>query len=406
MDNVRRMLALSARNLGLTALGVVLYGVTSWVTNIFPFATGVGIEIRPGIAVPVFFGFAFGPVVGFLTGFLGNLLGDTLSGYSSYPPEGMTGALAVVRGFNLNWQVGNGIMGLVPGLAALWYHRYLTGRDQLRALAVTVVAIIAGIGFAAFAEVLMSSEMTVGKAASDYFLPGAQANVLTAIVLVPLLLFNYARLDLRSTDWVHSGLLQRLVLAILISAALPVALLGLFLTQQATGGASGSAAGGLELTVKLLFTVVVTLALAVANASLVALSISKPLLRLTAAAEAMEAGHFTTEQAEELRTTQGKDEVSRLSALFGKMAAEVVRREQSLRQEVQQLRIEIDQTKRAKEVEEVTESEYFRELQTRVLELRRRDPRRNARIAAAADLSKEAPPPASDGPAEQPASTT
>ena len=47
-------------------------------------------------------------------------------------------------------------------------------------------------------------------------------------------------------------------------------------------------------------------------------------------------------------------------------------REQRLRQEVQQLRVEIDQARRAHHVAEITETDYFQQLQERARELRRR----------------------------------
>jgi len=49
----------------ITLIGILLYGGLSWVTNIF-LAGGQGIEIRPGVAVPVFVGLSFGPLPGFI----------------------------------------------------------------------------------------------------------------------------------------------------------------------------------------------------------------------------------------------------------------------------------------------------------------------------------------------------
>jgi hypothetical protein len=44
------------------------------------------------------------------------------------------------------------------------------------------------------------------------------------------------------------------------------------------------------------------------------------------------------------------------------MAREVIAREESLREQVQKLRIQIDETTKAREVAEITESDYFRNL--------------------------------------------
>ena len=52
--------------------------------------------------------------------------------------------------------------------------------------------------------------------------------------------------------------------------------------------------------------------------------------------------------------------------------AQVYAREQQLQRQVQQLRIEIDQERRAREVAEITESEYFQQLLGKADELRNR----------------------------------
>jgi HAMP domain-containing protein len=53
-------------------------------------------------------------------------------------------------------------------------------------------------------------------------------------------------------------------------------------------------------------------------------------------------------------------------------AQQVQVREAKLRQEIQELRIEIDETKKARQVAAITETEYFQQLQSRVTQLRKR----------------------------------
>jgi GAF domain-containing protein len=53
-------------------------------------------------------------------------------------------------------------------------------------------------------------------------------------------------------------------------------------------------------------------------------------------------------------------------------ALEAYIREQTLRQEIQQLRIEIDAVKREQQVEEIIETDFFRDLQTKAKEMRQR----------------------------------
>jgi GAF domain-containing protein len=90
--------------------------------------------------------------------------------------------------------------------------------------------------------------------------------------------------------------------------------------------------------------------------------------RVTAAASAVETGTFTVDSLDQVG--RRSDALGQLARVFQTMAQEVAAREQRLRREVQQLRIEIDETRAARQVEEITESDYFQRLQRKVDELR------------------------------------
>ncbi|HDN80047.1 MAG TPA: HAMP domain-containing protein [Chloroflexi bacterium] len=114
----------------------------------------------------------------------------------------------------------------------------------------------------------------------------------------------------------------------------------------------------------------------IAVAFLLARSITGPLLRLTAAARAMEEGELSEERISELAQTRGSDEVARLSRVFASMAQQVQARERRLRQQVMKLRIEIDEVKKARQVAEITETEYFRRLREHVRKIRQQEEKR------------------------------
>jgi|GEM_PF-3798433 len=92
--------------------------------------------------------------------------------------------------------------------------------------------------------------------------------------------------------------------------------------------------------------------------------------RLTDAAAAIENGAFDPASLEDVARSGG--ELGRLARVFQGMAREVYTREQRLQQQVQELRIEIDQARKARQVAEVTESDYFRRLQQEAQALRAR----------------------------------
>ena len=64
------------------------------------------------------------------------------------------------------------------------------------------------------------------------------------------------------------------------------------------------------------------------------------------------------------------DALGQLARVFQNMAREVYGREQRLKQELKELRIEIDVAKRASQVAEITETDYFRDLSQKAKSLR------------------------------------
>ena len=88
------------------AIGAALYAIFSYLFNgtVFVVPSASQVALRPAIVIPMFFGYAFGPVVGFFSGAVGNMFGDALTGFGLSP----------------QWSVGNGLVGFIAGLAMLF----------------------------------------------------------------------------------------------------------------------------------------------------------------------------------------------------------------------------------------------------------------------------------------------
>ena len=88
------------------AIGAALYAIFSYLFNgtVFAVPSVSQVALRPAIAIPMFFGYAFGPTVGFFSGAVGNMFGDALTGFGLSP----------------QWSVGNGLVGMVAGMAVLF----------------------------------------------------------------------------------------------------------------------------------------------------------------------------------------------------------------------------------------------------------------------------------------------
>jgi len=226
------------------AIGAALYAVFSYLFNgtVFVIPSLSQVSLRPAIAIPMFFGYAFGPVVGFFTGAVGNMFGDALTGFGLSP----------------QWSIGNGLVGFISGLVFLFKDKkksvdtvlYISGALAILAVAlfflnrdvtnglyfvatepvslfagltivigfVLVAAVrfgfaknedvvaavtwgmlgnILGIGFAAISDIWING-FSVPAAVVGEFLPAAGPNLIFAAVLVPLLVAAYAAVQRQS----------------------------------------------------------------------------------------------------------------------------------------------------------------------------------------------------------------
>jgi uncharacterized membrane protein len=226
------------------AIGAALYAVFSYIFNgtVFVVPSVSQVSLRPAIALPMFFGYAFGPVVGFFTGAVGNMFGDALTGFGLSP----------------QWSIGNGLVGLISGMVWLFRDRkrsidtvigisaviavvasllYFLNRDVQNLLffdpennifgdatitafagisaligLVLIVAVryifrdnldvasavawgmignLLGIGFAAVSDIWINGYSPVVAIVGE-FLPAAGPNLIFAAILVPVLVLSYA----------------------------------------------------------------------------------------------------------------------------------------------------------------------------------------------------------------------
>jgi CheY-like chemotaxis protein len=91
--------------------------------------------------------------------------------------------------------------------------------------------------------------------------------------------------------------------------------------------------------------------------------------RVTRAAEALETDAFEGRSLDGV--IERTDALGVLARAFVRMAGEVLAREEALRRQVRELTIEIDETRQARSVAEITDSDYFRSLRGQAAELRR-----------------------------------
>lgn len=232
------------------AIGAALYAVFSWLFNgtVFVIPSISQVALRPAVVIPMFFGYAFGPVVGFFTGAVGNTFGDALTGFGLSPQwsigNGLVGFIAglhflfrdkkqslntilVISGImavfgvllyflNANqanllfFDPANNIFGDAPitrfaglsillGFVLVLIVRYVFGKNIDIAAAITwgMLGNLLGIGFAALSDIWING-YSPATAIVGEFLPAAGPNLIFAAILVPLLVVAYASVQRQS----------------------------------------------------------------------------------------------------------------------------------------------------------------------------------------------------------------
>ena len=167
----------SAKQIVAMAVGTALYAALT-----IPFNTlqipGVGlIAIRPTVAIPMLFGFVFGPITGFIAGFLGNTISDAVS----------------FGGFFWNWDIGNGIIGLIAGIGYFVVKRADWGkaRGLVAAAVLAIAGSVIGMGFAAMTDYILQIGLSTIEAALAEFYAAGATDAVNGAILTPILLYAY-----------------------------------------------------------------------------------------------------------------------------------------------------------------------------------------------------------------------
>jgi methyl-accepting chemotaxis protein len=109
-------------------------------------------------------------------------------------------------------------------------------------------------------------------------------------------------------------------------------------------------------------------------------TVISPIRQLAKISQRLSAGSTYSEDSTDLepqklaKVARRKDELGQLAQLFQTMVREVIMREQRLKQQIKTLRIEIDENRKAREVAEIADSDYFQELQEKAKDFRSSDP--------------------------------
>jgi ECF-type riboflavin transporter, S component len=223
------------------AIGAALYAVFSYLFNgtVFVVPSVSQVALRPAIAIPMFFGFTFGPTVGLFTGAVGNMFGDALTGFGLSPQWSVgNGLIGMIAGmvflfkdkkrsvdtvliisavltvlatglYLLNRDVTNGVyfvatepvsllagVSIAIGFILVLVVRFAFGKNMDLAAAVTwgMLGNLIGLGFAAISDIWINGYSLVVAIVGEY-VPSVGPNLIFAAILVPILVVAYASLQ-------------------------------------------------------------------------------------------------------------------------------------------------------------------------------------------------------------------
>jgi hypothetical protein len=155
----------------LAVIGSGLYGFAFWIMNKFPIFDVKDLSFSPAPVVPIFWGIAFGPWQGLIAGLAGHLFGQALAGW----------------GILWNWSIGNGLMGMIPGLGLAM----IRGSPGWRSIGIAIgwgaLGIAMGSLFISLTEIVLGG-IEVNTALRGFFVPLFLGNLGVTVVLLPVLM--------------------------------------------------------------------------------------------------------------------------------------------------------------------------------------------------------------------------
>ena len=328
-------------------IGILVYGSLNFLSNKLLLPSAPVIALRPQIALPMAMGIVYGPCIGFIIGAIGNLFGDIISGHAMFK--------------FWNWHIANGLIGMIPGLIRYAGVREIKTAREFGIVELTVVLSSGlAVGFAVLMDFFFIHYMLFPASLNSWILPAFITDAVNGLILLPILLFIWRRFVVTVETRTMLIIASLLAFAVLITSVTITWAVWDDLVSKESAVESFYFAGIVSLFV---------LVLGVMVSVFMARRVTGPVMRLKEAATSIESGNYDTRTLD--LVSNRSDEFGQLSRVFQQMAREIHFRENSLKQQVKELKIEIDKVKQAEEVAEIVGTDYFKELRKKAKEFRK-----------------------------------
>ena len=336
----------SAKIISCAIIAGIIYGISNYISSKINLPGCSFIELRPQVALPMFMGVYFGPLAGFITGFLGDRVGYAFQGFNI--------------GYAWNWSIGNGFIGMLPGaMSWLKIKEIKSVRNYAMLLIFIVAASFLPIVFASAIDIAIR-KLSLLHTVYSLILPAFITDAVFGLIIVPVMLIIAGYI--RFTIGIRNMLLSTYLLLFAVLTTYMVSTISMWNNTgpQTLNYSDIYNIGMLSL---------VVLLIGLSISAILVNKIIAPVMSLTDAAREISGGNYALPPQLET-VAKLDDEIGCLAAVFSRMAGEIYAREERLKKEVRDLKIEVDKTKQKAEVSKIVDTDYFRNLRIKAKELR------------------------------------
>ncbi|MBN2261310.1 MAG: ECF transporter S component [Prolixibacteraceae bacterium] len=343
-------------------LAFLNYLLRSWVIPGAEFIT-----FRPQLLIPVLAGLVVSPWAGGLIGLVGNVFGDFLLGYN----------------FSFwHWSVANFFIGFIPGIIRFAGVKTISNVNHFIKLIVLIfVANALALFLGMTAQVFIEGKNALMPTLNTFYLPALISNTYLLMLLLPpcLIPFKFLKLNIETRSMF---LFLSIGLLVLTLSVFLFSILNHQLTiQLEQANFLGTEQIQTQFVEQSFRAVGVLMLLIIIVSTGIGYSFSKkymlPISLLAKAANNLKLGKWSSTDKVEVKG-KGSTEIENLTELFNTMAGEVIKREQKMNDEIRSLKLQIDKKQEEKQVNEITETAFFKHLEKRSKAIReQRKPKNN-----------------------------
>jgi len=334
--------------------GAIGYGFFNKIFNIL-LPGAEFITFRPQLIIPVGAGLLLGPFTGGFIGLFGNFFGDLLSGY----------------GLQFwHWSLGNFIIGFVPGIVR-WFRVKEIKRvnEFVMVLFFIFLGNFLGLLFGFLLQIVQQGGHNFVTVLNSFYLPAVISNVYILFLLMPPLLigFRFLKLNIETRSMFFV-----LFFSLIMVTILSVVLVGI--QYKALSGQPESYLILSQMIVKDFRWIGLLLIVIVFVGGIIGYHFSirymHPINLLALTADRIKNGAW--EQSNTIDPKTAGVDMKNLIDLFNGMAIEIQQREAHMNKVISKLKLEIDKNQEDQLFSEITETDFFRNLEYKSQEIRKR----------------------------------